>query len=774
MHDEVLKAVERKFLENLDESIVWGEEEFLDFVERKFGTTDTTGELRAAVCAKLRRLQPDQPPLFDEGSSGETKERSFGHYRILRQLGAGGQAGVFLARDTKLRRDVALKLLPGLASEDARARFKREATAAARLNHPGICPVFEAGEIDGTSYIAMAYINGPNLRHLVGRAKKCGHHCITTGKARIASIDGIVTVFESIARALHVAHTNGVLHRDLTPSNIMLLKGRPFIVDFGLARDSMATHGLTIGSPGGTPRYMSPEQVSGHGGVESDIYSLGATLYECLSLVPIFAGVNFIRINHNIKMVRPKDPRKFNRHIPRDLATVVFKCLEKKIEHRYRSAEMLADDLMRITRKAPILARRPRRVTRFWRWLFLDWRRVASFGAATAIVVFCYSIIAETILVRDNLANENDLDELESALEQVHLWNLDHRQKILELISSWAGTKEGGEARAAHTIWAMRQQLHKVKWDLDEDRLTATASAVRAARLIGRLVVAAMRLWKFETIEGRFSDNWNDVIDALRRSDGKTASTLYQGMSVSRQHGLVPLGMNPNSKLWEFGCVYSAEGTFGPHWDKNFGAMVRAPGDGLVFVLVPGGNVLCDGRVVYVEPFFISKFELTQSQWLRAERWFRGARDEPGRNPSVYRAGCRYISGSSSFEVTPCNPVECVSFQMCERVLGRAGLLIPTEAEWTRAATLGGPLDRVENPSPSPHQPVSAGKPGRTGLFGLWGNVAEWVRTESATNGFAVAVGQSSASQELRRELGRNVQVDWVGIRVSRPIIRKE
>ncbi len=311
------------------------------------------------------------------------------HYEIRHELGRGGQGRVYLAHDTNLGRDVALKILPdhGALSAKALARFRREAETAARLDHPGICTVLDTGRSDGIVYIAMRYIDGESL---AARNRSVSPIEVESR----GSILGMTRLFERIARAVHAAHEADIIHRDLKPGNIMCTSGGdPVVLDFGLARDegddSDASARLTrTGEVFGTPFYMSPEQLRGAVRIDrrTDVYALGASLYECLTLHPPIEADSREALYAAILEQPPHDPKRHNRAIPRDLCSVLTIALEKDRDRRYATAEAFAEDLRRVAAYEPIIAQPPGPATRAWRWVQRN-RVVASLAAALFVAL---------------------------------------------------------------------------------------------------------------------------------------------------------------------------------------------------------------------------------------------------------------------------------------------------------------------------------------------------------------------------------------------------
>src|SRR5206468_2503505 len=285
-----------------------------------------------------------------------------GDYELLEEVGRGGQGVVFRARQKSLNRTVALKVisLGQWASKAHLRRFRLEAEAAARLEHPGIVPIHEVGERDGSCYFSMQFIEGGQLDEVVRREPMPIRHT--------------VELIAKVARTVHYAHDHGILHRDIKPGNILLdAKGEPHLTDFGLARlvetESSITQTLDVI---GTPSYMAPEQAVGNNAAVStvtDVYGLGAVLYQLLTGQPPFAGGTTYETIKLLLYTEPRQPRDVNPKIDRDLSTICLKCLEKDPKRRYSSALALAEDLERWLKHEPILARHTGIIGRSRKWV---------------------------------------------------------------------------------------------------------------------------------------------------------------------------------------------------------------------------------------------------------------------------------------------------------------------------------------------------------------------------------------------------------------------
>ena len=325
-----------------------------------------------AVCALLESLS--RFGLIEEPAPtpAENLER-IGDYRLIERIGGGGMGVVWLAEQESLGRRVALKLLrPGLhAFPRSRERFRREVVAAGRLDHPGICTVYDAGEAEGTPYLAMRYLDGETLARRIERARSNEPE----GGALKSRDDvlAMVALVESVARAAHHAHEQGLVHRDRKPSHVMIGRdGTRVLLDFGLARlDEPADGGLTVsGDLLGTPAYMAPEQISGRRPVDrrSDVYALGATLYEAVTLRPPFTAPTRESLLREITESEPTAASRRARSAPRDLDVVLATALDKDPDRRYQTALDLADDLRRVRLKEPIRARPLPLALRARRW----------------------------------------------------------------------------------------------------------------------------------------------------------------------------------------------------------------------------------------------------------------------------------------------------------------------------------------------------------------------------------------------------------------------
>ena len=284
-----------------------------------------------------------------------------GNYELLEEIARGGMGVVYKARQTTLGRIVAVKMIVSgrLASEQDVKRFQVEAQAAAGLQHPNIVSIHEVGKHEGWHYFSMDYVEGRDLSKIL--------------RENLLSAKQAATYVRQMAEAIHYAHQQGILHRDLKPSNILIDDhDQVRITDFGLAMRVESGSDLTrTGQIVGTPSYMPPEQAQGKRsliGPRSDVYSLGAVLYECLTGRPPFRSDTVVETIQQVINVEAASPRMLNPSVSRDLETICLKCMEKEADGRFHTAQSLADDLGRFLRGEPIYARSISRPSRVWRW----------------------------------------------------------------------------------------------------------------------------------------------------------------------------------------------------------------------------------------------------------------------------------------------------------------------------------------------------------------------------------------------------------------------
>jgi serine/threonine protein kinase/Flp pilus assembly protein TadD len=379
------------------------------------------------IAEDLRRILPGMALLVPgngspAGAGGEGPTGTLGDYRLVREVGRGGMGVVYEAEQISLSRRVALKVLPFAATVDPRhlQRFQSEARAAAILHHPHIVPVYGVGCDRGMHFYAMQFIDGVGLDDIIaerrqGRTPKRHPNAagapqapagpapasgrVETAETAMAETpldaDGreyhraVARLGRQAADALEYAHSMGVVHRDIKPGNLLLdNRGELWVTDFGLAKLEAETGVTMTGDLLGTLRYMSPEQaLADHGLVDhrTDIYALGVTLYEMLTLRPAFEGQDRQRLLWEITAEEPRSPRALDRTIPADLETVVLKAMAKEPADRYPSARELADDLGRYLNDETVLAKRPGLGRRAGKWVRRN--RALVTAACTALLL---------------------------------------------------------------------------------------------------------------------------------------------------------------------------------------------------------------------------------------------------------------------------------------------------------------------------------------------------------------------------------------------------
>jgi WD40 repeat protein len=359
----------------------------------------------------LRQMGPLSPPRgADSGRAAATGWPTVRGYEILGVLGHGGMGIVYRARQISLNRLVALKLLRR-TEEDAWVRFRVEAEAVALLEHPHIVHIHEVGGLDGDfadcPYMALELMEGGSLARRLDGAP--------LPPRRAAEL------VETLAGAIQFAHQQGILHRDLKPGNVLLTEGGvPKISDFGLAKrlDEGALGQTPTGAILGTPSYMPPEQATGQGGggVTTDVYALGAMLYELLTGRPPFCGATALETLEQVRSQDPVPPSRLQPTVPRDLETICLKCLRKEPDQRYASAQALADDLHRYLAGEPIQARRIGALGRLALWC----RRKPALASTIALAVLAVAVVAGVGAWR--VVGERDRYRVERDRAEAHLY----------------------------------------------------------------------------------------------------------------------------------------------------------------------------------------------------------------------------------------------------------------------------------------------------------------------------------------------------------------
>jgi len=407
----------------------------------------------------------NEVPAKKKSTSAAELLGELGDYELLEEVGRGGQGVVFRARQKSLNRTVALKVisLGQWASKAHLRRFRLEAEAAARLEHPGIVPIHEVGERDGSCYFSMKFIEGGQLDEVAKREPM--------------PIRRAVELIARVARTVHYAHEHGILHRDIKPGNILLdAKGEPHLTDFGLARlvesESSVTHTLDVL---GTPSYMAPEQAVGNNAAISsvtDVYGLGAVLYQLLAGQPPFAGGATYETIKLLLDTEPRQPRVLNPKIDRDLSTICLKCLEKDPKRRYSSALALAEDLERWLKHEPIRARHTGVFARGQKWVRRNPTSAAlivsliTLAAAAGWIVWKSELIRQplttgiAVLPFDNLSEQKEQtafadgvqDDLLTKLAKIGDLKVISRNSVMEYRGKRNVRQIGDALRVSHVL----------------------------------------------------------------------------------------------------------------------------------------------------------------------------------------------------------------------------------------------------------------------------------------------------------------------------------
>ncbi|MCA8952737.1 MAG: protein kinase, partial [Planctomycetes bacterium] len=655
-------------------------------------------------------------------------------YRIVRTLAAGGMGVVYLARQEQpIRRNVAIKVIrDDVVAQQIRQRFELERQALALMEHDGIAKIYDASTTaDGRPFLVMEFVAGQPI------TEYCDAIRLDT-RTRLE-------LFEQVCLAVQHAHHRGIIHRDLKPSNVLVTGNRdrpvPKIIDFGLARPTHAQlidvsihtqHGALVG----TPAYMSPEQAEGAAeqvDTRTDIYSLGAILYELLTgrLARSEQDLHGTPAEVQRQILESDVPRPssrlsahekdsdeaarkrgasavtLSRDLRGDLDWITLKAMERDRSRRYQTASELAADVRRFLADEPVSAGPP---TLSYRLRKLYRRHRAS--ALTALGVAAVLLVATVVSTLFYLDSRRNLEEFELLRFRIELDDAiaaaddlyPARPEQADALQRWMDERAEPLRRARELVVASIARQPDAAADNRHRFLLRTMRQLRAdldgflAPQDGLVTDVDERLQWARTVRersiDRHAERWQRVCRSLSAAtDDLPAGYHGQPIELSPQIGLVPIGINPVTHLWEFHHLRSAADpdTIPQHGED--GAIPVTDDTGIVFVLVPGGK----GRVgvqrddpqgpnydpaampnegegppreVEMSPLFVARHELTIGQWQRLTR---------GETPSTYKAGT--TPRGMRQPITASHPVESVSQRRAARVLAQHGLQLPTEVE---------------------------------------------------------------------------------------------
>lgn len=597
----------------------------------------------------VENVQPTKPTGSARILNHLSQLESFGDYLVVKEIGCGGMGIVYEAEQKSLGRRVALKVLPRSSrdSEVVEARFLREARAAAQMHHTNIVPVFEVGKAGDYFFYAMQLIDGKSidlileeldhnhqhdrtgdlslsiLRSLERRSYQEGQEQSSTNKFGHLS----ASVALQVAEALAYAHSRGIIHRDIKPSNLLLDgQGVVWVTDFGLAKieeEELTRSGDFLG----TLRYMAPERFKGHCDERADVYALGLTLYELLVQRPAFASLDRLQLIDQINSTDPTPLSLLDQRIPRDLETIVLKSIDKDPNGRYQSAQELADDLRRYLDDEPIHARRHSLPELFHRWA----RRNKGLAAAlSAIVLLVTAVAIGSSLAAAKFHSQNEVirrnaDLAATRLEEIS--RLSDSQRLEDLINDaeqlWPASPEdigafeewieNAESLISRLpvhekdLAALRERAsldapanderETDRWRFDDPALhwqhrTLTRLVNRVKTLknddpfISVLASVKKRLQFAQSVRQRTIEDYRLEWERACKSIADFHECpQYAGLEIKPQLGLVPLGRDLDSGLWEFAHLET-----GAIPDRQDGKLMIDGNTGLVFVLLPGGT----------------------------------------------------------------------------------------------------------------------------------------------------------------------------------------
>ncbi|MGE3174568.1 MAG: SUMF1/EgtB/PvdO family nonheme iron enzyme [Planctomycetota bacterium] len=761
-----------------------------------------------------------QPPADRADLIGAQFSTANGVYRVLDRLGAGGMGVVYLAEQTApVKRRVALKLIKlGMDSKEVLARFAQERQALALMEHDGIARIYDCGVSDrGQPYFVMELVKGVPI------VEFCERHRL--------SLPRRLELMQDVCDAVQHAHQKGVVHRDLKPGNVLVSEQggnvQPKVIDFGLAKAMgprlvEATLYTEVGRIVGTPEYMAPEQANlTHADVDTraDIYSLGVLLYEVLVGALPFSRRE-LEAHGPLEMVRmltEDDPPRpsarlaaqresatalaaarrtsvgaLQRALRTDLDWVVMRALEKDPSRRYQSVSAIASDLQRFLDHEPLEAGPPSASYRIAKVLRRYRLQVLAAGAvlitavvggvlathyALAAADFADRLVAPASIVQADLAIDRAPELLPpwpERLPDLDAW-LANARELVDRRGAFAAKGAALRAGAGDEAGDEVQREQRMTIDRLLPRLDSLALVVpemeRERRWASTIAAASQR-------HRRARHTWDHVRATLAAADGATVSAAYRGQTFELRDedvvGLVPIGVNPRTKLWEFYDLRSAwDGARDPAdlpipQHRDGGEIDVGADTGIVFVLVPGGTYWMgaqsahpEGRnfdpstaedefephQVTLDPFLIARHELTRGQWRRLTTVLDVATHDAGnldargnwRLPDHEKLAARDAAREEHRL-----PMADVSWAEAAECMRRHSMCLPTEAQWecacrantttswwTGAAVEGLlAIANVEGGRPAPGcvTPVGSQPANAFGLHDVHGNVMEWCR----------------------------------------------
>ena len=589
-------------------------------------------EMAHAVAVVMVPLAPHEP---------EPPSSTLGDFQIVREVGRGGMGIVYEAVQLSLGRRVALKVLPFAAGLDARhlQRFRTEAHAAAGLHHTNIVPVHAVGCERGVHFYAMQLIDGRSLAEVIHEMRgetnppeaaatgstidlhagptRVGSSSVRASQRSGRALESFRTAARLVAQvadALNYAHEAGVVHRDVKPANLLLDgKGTVWVTDFGLAQVAADVTVTQTGDVLGTLRYMSPEQAAGQRVLvdhRTDVYSLGATLYELLTLEPIFSGQDRRALLHQILEEEPRPPRQLDRSIPVELETIVLKAVAKVPEERYATAAEMAADLRRFLDEQPILARRPSLVERARKWMR---RHPSVVGAAVVFLVFVIVVLgATTALVasekaRTVAAYHREMERADQAEKRFKLAQ-GAADELIQVANEELADKPGMESLRKRLLQAALTYYEEL---IDQRREDASAQAEleatrdRVSQIVADLAIlqgaGQIFLLKQEAVleDLRVSAEQRERIAELSRLPGPPRQRAFRG-----HHPFTP-----------------------EQWRQGFLRMARSNEKAIRAILTPGQlrrlhEIALQGRGLSAlqDPEVVARLKLTAEQRERIRR----------------------------------------------------------------------------------------------------------------------------------------------------------